>query len=437
MLWGRTLRSPHPHARVARGLDVGPALALPGVACVVDRRGRAGGRHVRPHLRRPAGVRPRRGALRGRAGGGGRRRPPRDRPAGAGGHRRPLRAARPPDRRRRRRRRRADPPRRQRDPPHRPPPRRPRCDRRRRRRGDLRGRDAGPGVPGPRVGARHPRRRGRHRPVGRHPVAARGPRPGRRLPPPAARAGAAAPRRGRGRLRRAGGREHAGPRLPAGAGVRAAGEDGLPAGRVVPRPRPPPSGPDALPPPRHLRGRPGQGRGRGGARRRGLRLVVVGRDRQRRPLRLRALPGAQRPGRRHRRADQQPAVRGDAGLRRGAGVLRPRVTDGSPRGRGWASTRSSCGSGTHSAPATCCPPVRSSRARRRWPSASGRRSPTRCPRRPARGGWSGRAAPGAPTTPTARGGGSGSRSATRTSCTRRASTTRPRPGCGWRAGWRR
>jgi xanthine dehydrogenase D subunit len=34
MLWGRTLRSPHPHARVVR-LDVAPALALPGVVCAV------------------------------------------------------------------------------------------------------------------------------------------------------------------------------------------------------------------------------------------------------------------------------------------------------------------------------------------------------------------------------------------------------------------
>jgi xanthine dehydrogenase D subunit len=34
MLWGRTLRSPHPHARIT-GLDIGPALAIPGVACVV------------------------------------------------------------------------------------------------------------------------------------------------------------------------------------------------------------------------------------------------------------------------------------------------------------------------------------------------------------------------------------------------------------------
>ena len=30
MLWGRTLRSPHPHARIV-ALDVGPALAIPGV----------------------------------------------------------------------------------------------------------------------------------------------------------------------------------------------------------------------------------------------------------------------------------------------------------------------------------------------------------------------------------------------------------------------
>jgi xanthine dehydrogenase D subunit len=34
MLWGRTLRSPHPHARVA-AVDIGPALAIAGVACVV------------------------------------------------------------------------------------------------------------------------------------------------------------------------------------------------------------------------------------------------------------------------------------------------------------------------------------------------------------------------------------------------------------------
>lgn len=34
MLWGRTLRSPHPHARVTR-IDTAPALAIAGVACVL------------------------------------------------------------------------------------------------------------------------------------------------------------------------------------------------------------------------------------------------------------------------------------------------------------------------------------------------------------------------------------------------------------------
>lgn len=34
MLWGSTLRSPHPHARIRR-LDVSPALTIPGVACAL------------------------------------------------------------------------------------------------------------------------------------------------------------------------------------------------------------------------------------------------------------------------------------------------------------------------------------------------------------------------------------------------------------------
>ncbi len=34
MLWGATLRSPHPHARIIR-LDTAPALAMPGVAAVL------------------------------------------------------------------------------------------------------------------------------------------------------------------------------------------------------------------------------------------------------------------------------------------------------------------------------------------------------------------------------------------------------------------
>ncbi|RKN38289.1 xanthine dehydrogenase subunit D [Streptomyces hoynatensis] len=37
MLWGHTLRSPHAHARLL-GLDVAPALAVPGVACVLTAR---------------------------------------------------------------------------------------------------------------------------------------------------------------------------------------------------------------------------------------------------------------------------------------------------------------------------------------------------------------------------------------------------------------
>jgi xanthine dehydrogenase D subunit len=34
MRWGRTLRSPHPHARI-RSIDIGPALAIAGVSCVL------------------------------------------------------------------------------------------------------------------------------------------------------------------------------------------------------------------------------------------------------------------------------------------------------------------------------------------------------------------------------------------------------------------
>ena len=59
------------------------------------------------------------------------------------------------------------------------------------------------------------------------------------------------------------------------------------------------------------------------------------------------------------------------------------------------------------APATCCPPASGSPARRRSPSASGPRSPTRCPRRRATGCSSGRAAPGAPPTRPAPGAGVG------------------------------
>ncbi len=41
MLWGQTLRSPHPSARIL-GIDIGPALAIPGVAAVLTASDMAG-----------------------------------------------------------------------------------------------------------------------------------------------------------------------------------------------------------------------------------------------------------------------------------------------------------------------------------------------------------------------------------------------------------
>ena len=99
---------------------------------------------------------------------------------------------------------------------------------------------------------------------------------------------------------------------------------------VVLRPRAPPPGAHALPPPRHRRRRPRQGGGRDHPRRRRLRLHHRGGARQRQLLRHRPLQGAQRRRGRLGDAHQQPAVRGHAGLRRGAGLLRPRGPDGPP-----------------------------------------------------------------------------------------------------------
>ena len=135
-------------------------------------------------------------------------------------------------------------------------------------------------------------------------------------------------------------------------------------------------------------------------------------------------------------AHQQPAVRRHARLRRGAGVLRPRGPDGQagrgvrPRpGRDPAAQRHA-----HRRPRSS--PARSSRAWRRWPGASARPPPCRC--RPSRsGGFDG--------DPMRLPGGAGPhrrRAATcaaasaspwpsRTSCTPRASTTTPRPAAAW------
>ena len=70
-----------------------------------------------------------------------------------------------------------------------------------------------------------------------------------------------------------------------------------------------------------------------GARRRGVRVHVVGRADQRGHPRAGAVQVRARHGGRLRGAHQQPAVRGDARLRCGAGVLRPRGADGQARGR--------------------------------------------------------------------------------------------------------
>ena len=89
MLWGVTLRSPHPYARI-RGIDITEALATAGVFAVLTHDD-VPGLEVYGLELRPAGAGDRRRALPGRAGRAGRRRPPRDRPAGREEDRRRLR----------------------------------------------------------------------------------------------------------------------------------------------------------------------------------------------------------------------------------------------------------------------------------------------------------------------------------------------------------
>ena len=72
-------------------------------------------------------------------------------------------------------------------------------------------------------------------------------------------------------------------------------------------------------------------------------------------LRRRAVRGAERAHRRVRRLHEQPAVRGDARLRRGPGRVRPRGADGQARRRARAWTRSSCGSRNAMAPGDAMP----------------------------------------------------------------------------------
>ena len=145
--------------------------------------------------------------------------------------------------------------------------------------------------------------------------------------------GPPAPRRRGRRVRRARGRVDADARLPARAAHRQAGEDGLQPRGVVLRSRAPPSRHDAL----RARGEPRRQARlrhvRGRARRRRVRLELARRRQQRGELRGRPVRVRQRADRRLRALHEQPAVRRDARVRLGAGLLRARVADGSPRCR--------------------------------------------------------------------------------------------------------
>ena len=276
MLWGLTLRSPHPHARITR-IDTARALAIPGVFAVLTHDDVPGTNAYGLELRDQPVLAFDRVRYQGE-------------PVALVAADHPETARRaldlveveyevlPPvttpwrpctgDR--------SVAPGRQRGPPRQGPPRR--SGGQGRRRGDrrLRGRHAGPGLPR----ARSPASRCRPRTA-----ASTSTSPpsgctstGTRSPPASAcpREGAAHARRRRRRLRRPRGPVDAGPRLPAGAAHGAAGEDGLQPRGVVLRPRPPAPGADALRARRHPR-RPARLRqGRDRARRRRLRLHLTG-----------------------------------------------------------------------------------------------------------------------------------------------------------------
>ena len=98
MLWGATVRSPHPRARLT-GLDISGALTAPGVAAVLTHEDVPGRQDVRAGVQGSAGARLGPGQVPGRAGGAGRGRPSGDGPAGGGQDRRRLRGAAAGDRR--------------------------------------------------------------------------------------------------------------------------------------------------------------------------------------------------------------------------------------------------------------------------------------------------------------------------------------------------
>ena len=293
MLWGATLRSPHPRAR-----HPGDRHRRGARDARRPRRAHARGR-PRPQdatgmeHRRPAGAGHGRGPLPGRAGRDRRRRPPRDRAPRGRRDRGRLRGARrrsPTPRPRSRRRRRALHPggnllrARARSATA---TRTPTADVVVTRR--VRGRHAGPGLPRPRV------RRSRCPPATAASTSTSPPSgctstsdqiaASLGLPPEKVRLTLAGVGGAFGGAR---GPVDADPRVHARAAHRPAGEDGLLARGVVLRPRPPAPGADALRARRDPRRPPGLRAGADRARRRRLRLQLTAVVRNAAPLRLRA-----------------------------------------------------------------------------------------------------------------------------------------------------
>ncbi len=317
-----------------------------GCACGADAGRRPRPEDLRARVRRPAGPRQRTRPLLRRAGGRRRGRGARAGAPRSGRGARGVRAARAGGRPRAGDGDGAAPPR----PPHDGArlPRGPEAERRasagdrarrprrswgRRGLGLLRGRAAGSGVPRPGVGDRDPGRRGRRRHPRRHAVAARRSRAGRALPRSRARAGAHPPR-GRGRrVRRPRGPLDAAPRGAPRSPGRAPREDGLQPRGVVRRPHPPPSCADLGRASRDARGEAHRGPDADPRRRRRLRLELDRGHLERVLVRGRPVRGGERADRRPRRVHEQPAVRGDARLRRGADVLRRGGADGPAGGR--------------------------------------------------------------------------------------------------------
>ncbi len=325
-----------------------------------DPRGRAGQEDVRARVLGPAGAAVGRGPARRPTGRRGRCRDPRARQTRRRPDPRRVRGPGPGARHgRRARARRAEAPRvgqRAAARPHRA-----RGPRRRRRGlggGLLRNRDAGPGRA--RAGGRpgHPGGGRRDRPDRLDAVAPRRPaadRPGAR---PSRGARADHPGRGGRRVREPRGPPHADPRLSPRDAHRAAGEDVVRPRGVVPGPRPPAPRAD-LAADRIDAGRAAGRRARSDRdRRRRVRLVLAGGDRQRDHVPGRAVRGAERAPSGDGRLHEQPAVRRDARLRCAAGLLRPRGQHGPAGRRRSASTPSSCVCATSSARARSCRPDR-------------------------------------------------------------------------------